>query len=307
MEKGNGIALAYLTALVSGISVFANSFGVVTMDATAYAFLKNVLVAAILSAICLSLGSWREFLSLSRKQLLMLAFIGIFGGGIAFALFFSGLSQVSGAEGSFLYRLLFIFAAIIAVAALKEKFSWKTAAGALAVLAGNFILLSGAQLSLSSGALLVLAATVLWAAEYAVSKKALEALSPSAVASARMGIGALVLLGILVWQGKAGAIFSATPSSLMWIAIATGLLTLFTTLWYSALKKTTLITATAAFTLGGPISALLSLALAGKALLPLQAGGLFLLAAGAVFVIGAAETASAASWASERARALFRL
>ena len=85
------------------------------------------------------------------------------------------------------------------------------------------------------------------------------------------------------------------------------MLTLFTTLWYSALKKTTLITATAAFTLGGPISALLSLALAGKALLPLQAGGLLLLAAGAVFAIGAAETASAAAWAHQRTRALFRL
>ena len=307
MEKGNGIALAYLAALVSGISVFANSFGVVTMDAVAYTFVKNVLVAAILSAVCLSLGSWREFLSLDRKQALMLAFIGIVGGGAAFALFFTGLSQVSGAEGSFLYRLLFIFSAVIAVAALKERFSWKTAAGALAVLAGNFVLLSGAQLSLSSGALLVLAATVLWAAEYAVSRKALEALSPTAVASARMGLGALVLLGILFWQGKAGSLLSISPSSIMWIAVATGLLTLFTTLWYSTLKKTTLIAATAAFTLGGPISALLSFALAGKALSLLQAGGLFLLAAGAIFAIGAAETASAAAWAQERARALFRL
>ena len=306
MEKGNGIALAYLTALVSGISVFANSFGVVTMDATAYAFVKNVLVAAILAAICLSMGSWREFLSLNRKQLLMLAFIGVVGGGIAFALFFTGLSQVSGAEGSFLYRLLFIFSALIAVIALKEKFSWKTAAGAGAILAGNFILLGSASLALSLGALLVLAAT-LWSAEYAVSKKALEALSPSTVSSARMGIGALVLLSILFWQGKAGSLLSISPASFMWIAIATGLLTLFTTLWYSALKRTSLITATAAFTIGGPISALLAFALAGKALTLFQAGGLLLLAAGAIFVIGAAETASAASWAQERARAIFRL
>ena len=307
MENNSGVALAYLTALVSGISVFANSFGVVTMDATAYALLKNVLVAAILSAICLSLGKWREFLSLSRKQLLMLAFVGIFGGGIAFFLFFSGLSQVSGAEGSFLYRLLFIFASVIAVGALREKFSWKTAAGALAILAGNFLLLSGAQLSLSPGALLVLVATVLWAAEYAVSKKALEALSPATVASARMGIGSLVLLGMLFWQGKAGSLASVSPASFAWIAVATGFLVLFTTLWYSALKRTSLISATAAFTLGGPVSALLSLALAGKALLPLQAGGLLLLAAGAVFAIGAAETASAAAWAHQRTRALFRL
>lgn len=307
MEKPDGLALAYLTALVSGISVFANSFGVVTMDATAYAFLKNVLVAAILSSLALSFGSWKELLSLDRKQALRLLFIGVFGGGIAFALFFTGLSMVSGQTGSFLYRLLFVFAAVIGVAYLKEKFSWKIAAGAAVILAGNMLLLGGAPLSLNDGAFLVLAATVIWAAEYAVSKKALEALSATTVASVRMGIGAAVLLSILVLQGKAGALGAISAESLLWIVVATGFLTLFTTLWYSALKRTTLISATAVFTLGGPISALLSFALAGKALAPLFALGLLLIAAGAIFSAGTAETAAAVAAAKDRARALFRL
>jgi len=307
MERSDGLALAYLTALVSGISVFANSFGVVTMDATAYAFLKNVLVAVVLSAIALSLGSWRELLSLDRKQALRLLFIGVFGGGVAFALFFTGLSMVSGQVGSFLYRLLFVFAAVLGVAYLKEKFSWKIAAGAAVLLVGNFLLLGGAQLALSEGVLLVLAATVIWAAEYAVSKKALEALSATTVASVRMGVGAVVLLSILVLQGKTGALGAISAESLMWIVLATGFLVLFTTLWYSALKRTTLISATAVFTLGGPISALLSFALAGKALLPLSALGLFLIASGAIFAAGAAETVAAIASAKDKARALFRL
>lgn len=306
MGNGKGIALAYLTALVSGISVFANSFGVVTLDPTAYTLLKNALVAGILASICLSLGGWREFLALNRKQILMLSFVGIVGGGVAFALFFSGLAQVSGAAGSFTYRLLFIFAAAIGVLLLKERFDWKIALGALAILAGNFLLLGSAELPLSWGMLLVLAATALWAAEYAVSKKALEALSPSTVAAARMGIGSLVLLAILSAQGKAGALLQISPESLMWIAIATGFLTLFVTLWYSALRHSTLLSATAALTLGGPVSALLSFALAGKALELAQAGGFLLLAAGAVFVVGAAETASAALWLREKA-AKFRI
>src|SRR3989344_4255044 len=165
MGNSNGIALAYLTALVSGISVFANSFGVVTMDATAYALVKNVAVAAIIAAIALSIGSWREFLALNRKQLLMLLFVGVVGGGVAFALYFNGLAATGGAVGSFLYRLLFVFAVVIAVGALKEKFEWKIAAGAIAILAGNWLLLGDAAMSLTGGALLVLAATVLWACE----------------------------------------------------------------------------------------------------------------------------------------------
>ncbi len=300
MEKSNGIALAYLTALVSGFSVFANSFGVVTMDSTAYTFLKNVLVAAILVAIGLSFGSWREFLTLSRKQALMLLFVGVIGGGVAFALFFAGLAGTSGAAGSFVYRLLFVFATVIAIGWLKEKFEWKVAAGALAIIAGNYLLLGAAALSLSDGLLLVLAATVLWAVEYAVSKKVLENVSATTVAAARMGIGAFVLLAILAWQGKLGAVASVQPASMMWIAIATGLLTLFVTLWYSALKRTTLVSATAALTLGGPVSALLSLVFVGKALAPLQAAGFLLLAVGAVAAVGAGETVAAINSAKEK-------
>ncbi|VVC00060.1 EamA-like transporter family protein [uncultured archaeon] len=307
MEKSDGIMLAYLTAIVSGISVFANSFGVVTMDATAYTFVKNMMVAAILAAVALSLGSWKEILSLNRKQLLMLAFIGVIGGGVAFALYFNGLAAIGGTAGSFLYRLLFIFAAVIAVGALKEKFSWNVAAGAVAMLAGNWLLLGGAAISISEGALLVLAATALWAAEYAVSKKALENLSPATVASARMGIGAVVLLGIIAWQGKLSALGAIPAASLPWIAIATGFLVLFTTLWYSALKRASLISATAAFTIGGPVSALLSFALAGKALAASSAFGFLLIAAGVVFAVGAAQTAAALYAAREKARALFRL
>jgi len=301
-NTGNkGIALAYLTALVSGISVFANGFGVVTLDSTAYTLVKNVLVAAILAAIALSLGSWKEVLSLDRRQKLMLAFSGVVGGGVAFALFFAGLSMLSGAAGSFYYRLLFVFAAIIGTFALKEKFSWNVAAGALAIIGGNFLLLGNAALSLSTGAILVLAASALWAMEYAVSKKALENLSPTTVAGARMGIGAVVLFGILAWQGKVSALGSISTESFLWIAVATGLLTLFTTLWYSALKKTTLTAATAALTLGGTVSAVLSLAFAGKALSPASAAGFLLIAVGAVAVVGAAETIAAAAYLKEKA------
>lgn len=307
MDKSDGIALAYLTALVSGISVFANSFGVVTMDATAYTLVKNAAVAAIIAAIGLSIGNWKELLTIGRKQMLMLLFIGVIGGGAAFALYFNGLAATGGAVGSSLYRLLFVFAVIIGVGALKEKFEWKIAAGGLAIIVGNFILLGDAAISLTSGAPLVLAATALWACEYAVSKKALEGLSATTVVAARMGIGAIALLGILAWQGKIGVLGAIPAVSIGWIAVAVGFLVLFTTLWYSALKRTTLISATAALALGGPISAFLSFAFAGKALAPVSMLGFLLIAAGAVFVVGAAETAAAFMWMRERSRALFKL
>ncbi|MEM4348365.1 MAG: DMT family transporter [Candidatus Anstonellaceae archaeon] len=304
----NGVALAYLAALVSGISVFVNSFGVVSMDATSYAFVRNLLVASILASLCILWGRWKEFLLLDIKQLLMLLFVGLFGGGVAFALFFSGLSSISGAEGSFIFRLLFIFSIIAAVVLFKEKINWKIALGAFSVILGNFLLLGpSSPLSYSTGSLLVLAATIIWAFEYALSKKLTATLSPLSVAAARMGIGALLLLAVVLTQGKADSLLDISPSSLGWIAISVGFLTLFVTLWYSALASTSLIFATAALTLGGPISALFSFAFAGKALLPLQAAGFLLLAFGAVVSIGAAETLSAAYWVKQKAKAVLRL
>lgn len=291
MDSQKGLALAYLTALVSGISVFANSFGVLTMDPVAYTFLKNALVALILVSLALALKTHREFLSLSRKQLLLLALSGIIGGGIAFALYFSGLALLAGPVSSFLYRLVFIFSIGAAILLLKERPDWRVALGALGVLAGNFLLLGGSPIPLSEGVLLVLAAAALWALEYAVSRMALLTnLSPTTVASARMGIGAIVLLSLLAFQGKAGAMLATTPLSLGWVAVTAGLLTLFVTLWYSALKHAPLISCTAILTLGGPISALLSLALAGKALTPEAAAGFLLIAAGAIFAVGFAES-----------------
>jgi drug/metabolite transporter (DMT)-like permease len=301
MDSNKGLALAYLTALVSGISVFVNSFGVLSMDATAYTFVKNALVAAILVAIGISLGKMHEIRALSRKQAFMLLFIGIIGGGVAFALFFSGLAMLAGPVSSFFYRLLFVFAIGTGVLLLKERIDWRVLAGAAIVLAGNFMLLGGAELSLSTGVLLVLAATALWALEYSVSKMALVNLSPITVASARMGIGAFVLLAILAWQGKAGAILAIEPVSIGWIAVAVALLTLFTTLWYSALKNAPLISCAAAFTLGGPISAFLSFALAGKALTLTMAAGFALIAIGVIFAVGTTQTLSAARWISGRA------
>ncbi len=297
MDSQKGLAYAYLTALVSGIAVFVNSFGVLSTDPTAFTFLKNVLVAAILVSIGFALKSHREFLSLTRRQILLLAISGIIGGGIAFVLYFSGVALLSGAVASFLYRLVFIFSICTGILLLKEKFDWKIALGALAVLAGNFIILGGAALTLSDGVMLILAASALWALDYAISRMALLTnLSTITVASAHMGIGAMVIFLILALEGKAGMLLSLSPASLGWVAIGVALLTLFTTLWYSALKHAPLISCTAILTLGGPVSALLAYALAGKPLALQTAAGFFLIAAGVIFTVGYSESLLAFRW-----------
>jgi len=300
MEKEKGIVLAYLTALISGISVFVNSIGVLSIDPIAYTFIRNFLVALVLVSFGIFIGNWKEINKLQKKELLLLFAVGIIGGGIAFALFFTGLSQIAGAYGSFIYRLLFLFAAVIGFFAFKEKITATTLGGVLIVLIGNIILLGPEKITVSLGALMVLAATVLWAIEYSISKKLLEGLSPLTVGSFRMGIGGIVLLGLLLYQGKFDLIFNISPSSISWILISTALLSIFITLWYSALKHTTLTASSAALTLGGPISAVLSFIFAAKTFTLMQATGLLLLAVGTIFIIGITETFQTLYWVKRK-------
>jgi uncharacterized membrane protein len=72
--------LAYLTALVSEISVFVNSIGVLSIDSIAYTFIRNFLVALVLVSFGSFIGNWKEINKLQKKELLLLFAVGIIGG-----------------------------------------------------------------------------------------------------------------------------------------------------------------------------------------------------------------------------------
>jgi len=85
--------LALSTALISGFSNFIMKFGVtVVKDPIVFTALKNGLVGLFLIGIVLALKKWPEIKSLNRNQWLKLIAIGVVGGFIPFALFFTGLS-----------------------------------------------------------------------------------------------------------------------------------------------------------------------------------------------------------------------
>src|SRR4051812_39394978 len=100
-----GILLAAATALISGVSIFVNSYAVKALpDPGLFTTLKNGAAAAVLLAIALPLfrSGRRPPVTLARGDIGWLTAIGIIGGSIPFLLFFTGLSMASAPSAAFI-------------------------------------------------------------------------------------------------------------------------------------------------------------------------------------------------------------
>ena len=96
MKEKKGLILVILTAIISGFSIFINSYGVKEFDSSIFTFTKNVLVALLLFSVIFAFGNISELKTLKRKNWLQLIIIGLVGGSIPFLLFFEGLKLTTG-------------------------------------------------------------------------------------------------------------------------------------------------------------------------------------------------------------------
>src|SRR5450759_4738694 len=112
--RRTGLLLALATACISGVAVFLNSYGVKAFgDATTYTTAKNVIAMLVLVALITAMSASRPGAVLTRPsrrgQWAGLAVVGVFGGAIAFALFFEGLALASATDAAFLQKTLLVW------------------------------------------------------------------------------------------------------------------------------------------------------------------------------------------------------
>lgn len=234
-----GIYLAVATAFISGLSNFVNKIAVTSINPPlVFTAEKNAIVGLLIVGILIASWKWKKIKDLTRKEIIYLAAIGVIGGSLPFYLFFQGLSQIPAITGAMIHKTLFIWVAILAVPFLKEKISkWQILAVVL-LFAANFIIGGIVPVKLSTGSLMVLAATMLWAVENILAKKILPKVDPDIVVAARMGIGSLILLGasVVVAPVALSKSIFMTQSQWFWMAITVALLLGYTMTWYRALK-----------------------------------------------------------------------
>lgn len=255
----NGIRLALIAAIVSGISIFVNAQAISAFpNATLFTTLKNVIVGAALVAVVLV---WRraDVRRLAARQWAGLAALGVVGGSVPFVLFFEGLSRsVNAADASFIHKTLFVWVALGALAFLpRERLGAGQLAALAVLLAAQLLLGAPRSFNVGPGELMILAATLLWSAEIVVARRLLSGTSSAVAAAGRMGGGAIVMLA---YAGATGQLTLAlSPVQWAWIVVTALLLCAFVSTWYAALGRAPATAVTCMLTLGAPITAALAL------------------------------------------------
>jgi drug/metabolite transporter (DMT)-like permease len=257
-NRMNGITLAFITAIISGFAVFINKFGVsLWSNSSVYTTAKNIVAAMFLTALIFILKKSGELRKLSKKQWSKLLIIALVGGSVPFLLFFKSLTLVSATEAAFIQKTLFIWVAFLSYPFLKERLNRIQFIALGILLVGVYLFGAPSKWSFGTGSAMALGATILWAIESVVAKKALAEISATTVAWARMFFGSLFLISWLLFTGDIVGIIPSSASQGAW-ALAVGIvLFCYVVSWYSALQKAPATTVSSILVLAAPITAIL--------------------------------------------------
>jgi uncharacterized membrane protein len=166
--RAAGIALAFVTAVVSGVAVFVNADAVARFpDATTYTTAKNLVAAVVLCGLWLGTGrpvrppaDGDQDRRPHRPP--WLALVGIVGGSVPFVLFFEGLARTTSVPAAFVHKTLVVWVALLAIPLLGERFDRWHAAAVAALVVGQALLVGNvADLRPGAGEAMILAATLL--------------------------------------------------------------------------------------------------------------------------------------------------
>jgi drug/metabolite transporter (DMT)-like permease len=262
-EHRTGMMLAGCTALISGIAVFINGYGVrawaEVSDATTYTTLKNAGAGVILLAALAMVNRKGRNPGASpvRDNWRGLLLIAIIGGSIPFVLFFEGLALATSRDAAFIHKTLVVWVAILAVVFLRERLG-RLHVAALALLVIGQAAISGGVGVFEAGAgeLMILAATLFWAVETVVAKRVLDAVPPLTVAVSRMVGGVVLLLAFGMARGTLG-LSGVGLEHMVWILLTALTLSAYVATWYSALSRARAVDVTAILVGGAIITGLL--------------------------------------------------
>lgn len=288
-----GLLLALGTAVISGFAVFINGYAVrawsEVSDPTTYTTLKNLVAALVLvGALAAARNAPTTFRPITPTRAITrlgLAALALVGGSVAFVLFFEGLAVASSVQAAFIHKTLVIWVTVLAVVLLRERIGVPHLAAIGLLVVGQIALAGGlTDYSFGRGELMILAATLLWAAEVVLAKRLLADVSSFTVGVARMAGGVALLVAYGLARGAFLGLSGITLEHVAWV-LATGvILAGYVGTWFAALARAPAVDVTAVLVGGAIITALLRSATGGA--LPSLAG-IGLLAAGIGLLIGA--------------------
>ena len=285
-----GTLLALAAAITSGISTFLNKIFIVSLDPLIFTATRAIFLGGIFFVLSLYKSRWdiRSFKKIPWKYLVAIGFVG---GGLAFFLFFSGLKLTTSGRAAFLQRTLPLYVTVFAFLFLKEKIGKKQIFALLLMLIGT-VILSSAEITPSElwsnphlGDVLVISATVLWAVENTISKKAMVLGENNFIVSfGRMFFGALFLFGTAVIFNKVYLLSSVTAMQWLYILISTAALFVYVLSYYWSMKHINVSKASTILSLSPIITLLLGVSFLKESALSMQIFGSIVILVGACLV-----------------------
>ena len=268
-RRSTGIAIAFVTACISGVSIWVNSHAVARFDdATVYTTAKNAVAGLLLLAVALPLlrraGNGAAAVP-SRLRPALLA-VAVVGGSVPFVLFFEGLARAEATQAAFIQKTLVVWVALLAIPLRRERIGIAHVAAIVFVIAGQAVLAGSAgTVVFGTGEAMILAATLLWAVEVMLAKRLLDDVAVRVLAVARMVLGTLLLLAWLVVSGRADDFVRLTASQWSWALLTGVLLGAYVATWYAALARAQCVDVTAVLVFGAVVTAFLAQAADGVA------------------------------------------
>ncbi|MDE3134828.1 MAG: DMT family transporter, partial [Acidobacteriota bacterium] len=201
-----GIALAFVTAVISGVSIYVNSLAVKHFsDQTVYTTAKNAAAGLLLllllwavrrrTAVQGAQSRPRPLRGPAHASAPALLILAIIGGSVPFVLFFEGLARAQATQAAFIQKTLVIWVAILAVPLLRERLRVPHVLAIALLIAGQaWIAGSAGKVVFGEGEAMILGATLLWALEVVYVKRLLDDYDSHLLAAARMALGTLLLL-----------------------------------------------------------------------------------------------------------------
>ncbi|MFW7414080.1 EamA family transporter [Demequina sp. SO4-18] len=288
--RTRGLALAAVTATISGVAIYVNTNGVAAYgDATAYTTAKNSASALVIALVFVLARRAKGAGSVSLTRPSRpghwwgLIVVAVLGGAVPFVLFFEGLASTASTQAAFLHKTLIVWVAVLAVVLLKERLTWWHGAAIALLVLAQFGLSGDVRIAADMGTALIAAATLMWAAEVAITKRLLRDATPWTLSLTRMAGGSVALLAWSALTGSLSAVVPATAAQWGWVAVTGVLLAGYVLTWHQALARAQAVDVTAVLVLG----ALVTAALAGAfdaVPIAAQAPWLAMIAAGGLLV-----------------------
>ncbi len=286
-----GYYYAALNAIVSGLAIYVNSLGVkMFADSTLYTTLKNAVVGVALLLPMVFLARQRaELGKLTRRQWGYLLLLAVIGGSLPYALFFRGLQLSTAVTGSLLNHAQFLLVAVLAFFLLGERVGALLWLALDALLVGTSLGINLNAVKWNEGAVLIALSTILFAAGVVLAKYLLREISTTTVMSAKMSIGAALLLAYCGVTGRFQAVAQLSAAQWQFVVITGLILLAFTVTAFLALRYASA-TATTAIPAASPLITTLLVVLATQQvkLAPIDGVGLavMLLAVAIIFAAG---------------------